>query len=444
MRLHYILYFLFAFLFLLPRPCYAYLDPGTGNALVYVLMTFLGAMVFSLKGLFYRIIGKQDQWEQQRDMERDCGHIVIFSEGHVYWPTFAPIVRELLKRKVRFSYYTMDIEDPCLTMDEEMMNNRYIGHGNRAYAQISHLEADVVLSTTPNIGTANYPIQRSKNIKELIHVFHAFDDLSMYHRGSLDHYDAVFLVGDFEEPILRKLERMHQSKEKKLIPVGLPYWDDMLARAEKFRKCGNAAPMEDRKTILVAPSWGEKGLLSVYGGGFLKGLLQAGYRVILRPHPQSWKHEPDLLASLQEDLAGFPAFSIDREVDGTGSLQVADLMVSDTSAVRLDFLFLYERPVVTLEMPYQDFSAFEYADLQESWKEKELAKLGAFVPRERVGELPEIVRSLIESEQPAAIRAFREAHVYHFGCAGAVAAEALVRETEAVAATLGRSAEVGE
>ena len=117
-------------------------------------------------------------------------------------------MEKLLEKDQPFTYYTMDIEDPCLTIANRLMDNRYIGDGNMAYSKIGHLSADVVLATTPNIGTKGYPIPRSKKIKKLVHVFHAFDDLATYYKGSLDHYDAVLLVGEFETPLIRKLEEL--------------------------------------------------------------------------------------------------------------------------------------------------------------------------------------------------------------------------------------------
>ena len=37
---------------------FAYLDPGTGNALLAVLASIIAAVVFALQGLFYKLTGK--------------------------------------------------------------------------------------------------------------------------------------------------------------------------------------------------------------------------------------------------------------------------------------------------------------------------------------------------------------------------------------------------
>lgn len=219
------IYLVFVWWFFMPSVAHAYLDPGSGNALIYMLLSLFGAIIFTLKGLFYRLIRKKDLLENEQALKENQHNIIIFTEGKMYWNTFRPIVEALLKRNVSFSYYTMDINDPCLKIDEPNMNNCYIGNGNRAFAKISKLKADVVLSTTPNIGTKGYPISRSKSIKKLVHVFHAFDDLATYHRNSLDSYDAVLLVGEFEKAIIRKLEKLRGLPTKELFEAGLPYFD---------------------------------------------------------------------------------------------------------------------------------------------------------------------------------------------------------------------------
>lgn len=419
------IYLTFIWWFFMPSIAYAYLDPGSGNALIYMMLSFFGAIIFSLKGLFYRIIGRKDLMEDEQALKDNQHKIVIFNEGKIYWNTFRPIVEALLKKNVIFSYYTMDINDPCLKLDEPNMNNRYIGNGTRAFAKISKLKADVVLSTTPNIGTEGYPILRSKSIKKLVHVFHAFDDLTCYHRGSLDNYDAVMLVGEFEKPIIRKLENLRGLPEKELYEAGLPYLDVLEEKK-------NAAPKQvkkisDRTTILIAPSWGAKGCLSQYGSRFILLLAQAGFQLIIRPHPQSLKVEKELLEKIKDELSSFQNIEWDFEIDGSESMQRADILISDTSSIRVDFLFLYQKPIITLEIPSDNMADFEMADLGESWKEKALGQLGYTLGKDRIEELPAIVREIILTKNTAEIATFREKNIYNFKCSGEVIANYLIK-----------------
>ena len=219
-------YIIFVICFFVPSTAFAYLDPGTGNALIYVLLSLGGAVIYVAKNAYYKFTGNSKKMNKTiADSEKNAvgfdsdNNIVLFNEGRIYWNTFKPVVEALIKKQVRFSYYTMDVDDPCLLIDNSYMHNKYIGKGYFAFHKIGNLKANVVLSTTPNIGTKGFPVPRSNGIKTLVHVFHAFDDLTCYHKGSLDNYDAVMLVGPFEIPILRKLEQLRELPEKELYPA---------------------------------------------------------------------------------------------------------------------------------------------------------------------------------------------------------------------------------
>jgi hypothetical protein len=421
-----LIYLVFVWWFFIPSTAYAYLDPASGNALVYMVISFFGAIVFSLKGLFYRFIGKKKLLEDEQALKDNQHNIVIFNEGKMYWNTFRPIVEALLKKNVIFSYYTMDIYDPCLKIDSPNMNNCYIGNGTQAFAKISKLKADIVLSTTPNIGTEGYPIARSKSIKQLVHVFHAFDDLSAYHRGSLDHYDAVMLVGEFEKSIIRKLENLRGLPPKKLYEAGLPYLD--VLEEEKAAVSKTIEKISDKTTILIASSWGVKGCLYQYGSRFISLLAKADFNIIIRPHPQSLRVEKDFIEKIKSDLSSFKNVEWDLEIDGLPSMQRADILISDTSSIRVDFLFLYQKPIITLKIPAEDMTDFEIADLGESWKEKALQKLGYTVDKDHIEDIPTIVKETISTKTIKEISEFRSKNVYNYKHSGEIIANYLIED----------------
>lgn len=417
------LYLVFVFIFFLPNIAFAYLDPGTGNALVYIVLSFLGALIFSLKGVFYAIIGRNDD---SKDVKRNYD-IVIFSEGKNYWNTFKPIVEALIKRKQSFTYYTMDFRDPCLGIDNQYINNKYIGKGNVALAKIGNLKTDLLLATTPNIGTPGYPIPRSKKIKKLIHVFHAIDGIAYYQKFSLDCYDAIMLVGKFEIPIIRKLEELRNLPAKELVPAGLPYLDVI---AGKMQDTGTNTVKKEKKTILVAPSWGSKSCLVNYGDGFIKKLAEAHYRVIVRPHPQSMIAEKELITNMQHDLAKYTNVIWDFAVDGSKSMSEADLLVSDTSAIRFDFAVLYQKPVLTLEMPLPDPEKYELSDLKVAWDEQAINEIGQRLSKTEIGNIAEVVNNILQDNQGYDLAAFRANNIYNWEKSGDAIAEYLITKNQ--------------
>ena len=118
---------------LFPAPSYAYLDPGTGNVLVYLAISLVGTVLYFVKNIVYAIMGRA---KGERRPEKQLHHerILMFSEGRSYYYTFKPVIDAFLRRGVPFSYITMDVEDPALTIENDLMHSRYIGTGSAAFA----------------------------------------------------------------------------------------------------------------------------------------------------------------------------------------------------------------------------------------------------------------------------------------------------------------------
>ena len=435
------LYIFFTICFFVPSTAFAYLDPGTGNALIYVLLSLGGAVIYIAKNAFYKISGshnKRNKTTENNDaIEREYKsneNIVLFNEGRIYWNTFKPIVEALIKKQVHFSYYTMDVNDPCLLIDNPYMHNKYIGNGYFAFHRVGNLKANVVLSTTPNIGTKGFPIPRSNKIQTLVHVFHAFDDLTCYHKGSLDNYDAVMLVGPFEIPILRQLEHLRELPEKELYPAGLPYLDELYNKQKERTETGLVSNTvqsdESIRTILVASSWGEKGCLKHYGIRFIEVLAKVGFQIIVRPHPQSLKVEKSFIDKMKKQLSEYEHVTWDFSIDSSASMQVADILISDTSSVRVDFLCLYQKPFITLPIPFENMQEFEMADLKTSWKEEALADIGYTVKEEEISQIDKIVLSLLANREQKDLAAFRNRNIYNFGASGDAIAEYLINKAD--------------
>ena len=435
----FVLYIFFVICFYVPSIAYAYLDPGTGNALIYVALSLLGAVFYFVKGFFYKVVKrKEEQGGTLEDSKISENHhsIVIFNEGKAYWNTFKPIVEKLLEKNQPFTYYTMDIEDPCLTIANRLMDNRYIGDGNMAYSKIGHLSADVVLATTPNIGTKGYPIPRSKKIKKLVHVFHAFDDLATYYKGSLDYYDAVLLVGEFEIPLIRKLEELRNLPAKELVPAGLPYMDELLKNAKlnsdvAVNKSEKPSNNPEAVTVLLAPSWGEKGFLKTLGTDFIEQLAEKKFNLILRPHPQSLKVETKLIRSIENKLKKFDNLKWDFNPDGTDSLKTADILISDTSAVRLDFALVYHKPFITIPSVFSQeaMQRFEIADLGFSWIEDNIKAIGYTLQEGEIDRLDEVILNVLKEKSDTDILEFRDKHIYNLDNSGEVIAGYLIQNS---------------
>ena len=415
----------------------AYLDPGSGSALVGTLIAVAGAGIYSLKSFVYRLVRKDT------DGEKVVPDIAIFSEGKNYWNTWRLIVEELIARKIHFAYYTMDLHDPALLIDDEHMHSRLYDKNKAAsYHKLSNIKAEVLLSTSPNIGTPGFPIRRSPNVKKLVHVFHAFADISAYHVGSLDYYDIVLTVGLHQEKYIREVEKARGLRPKQIVPMGLPYFDAQYLEASRVlsvtsgEDAGGASPIAGaiaplgaggKSTILIAPSWGAKGLLREYGTGFILELAKAGYEIIVRPHPQSYIAEPDFIAQCQKETSVCSNVVWDAETVGTKSMQKSTLLISDTSSIRFDYAFLYGRPVVTLDIPHEKQLEYEGQYMSEIWTDLAAPKLGRVLTHADIDSVVLVVGEVLKTGA-ADVRLFRAETITNLGESHKAITEFLQRE----------------
>lgn len=277
----------------------------------------------------------------------------------------------------------MDINDPALTIDNEYMHSKYIGSSNRAYAKVGALKTKILLTTTPNIGCPEYPLRRPTKVDKLCHVWHSISDSSAYHLGALDCYDVALTVGAWVESPLRQIEKIRKLNKKEIIPVGLPYFDELKKKHDEIISHNSDILISDAFTpklkqnvILVAPSWGKKSCLRVYGTGFIKEALEQGFKVIYRPHPQSIKVENNFVQSVCAQFNLYKNFCFDDNLDATESMMKSDLMISDKSGIRFDYAFIYEKPVVSLDVPSELLDEYEGVLLGRLWGDNEAELIG--------------------------------------------------------------------
>lgn len=318
---------------LLPVYAYAYIDPGSGGVLFTAVIALISSIVFTLRAFFYNFIGFVYRLFS-KEIHKDSSGIVIHSEGRQYWSVFKPIVDEFEQRKIAYRYLTTDDADPVLSYPVKYGRVTFIGKpGNRAYSILNFLKADVVLTTTPGFDV--YQIKRSKGVKHYSHIMHTLRE-PVYRVFGLDYFDSVLINGQHQEEYIRKIEQAHKVPQKQIFTVGSTYVDELSKKVSKLPK------VDTTNTILVAPSWGKEALLSRYGDKILKPLLESKYNVIVRPHPQSYLVEKEMLDSIKHSLKDYKNLSWDKETDNIISMNKSCLMISDFSGVIMDYAVLFK------------------------------------------------------------------------------------------------------
>lgn len=361
-----------------------YIDPGTGSMLFSIIIGITGVLVFALRAFWIKLkflfTGGRN-----KNTDNSTLPIVIFSEGKRYWNVFGPVCDEFEKRGKEIHYLTASPDDPALTKEYKHVHAEFIGEGNKAISRMNLLKADIVLSTTPSLDVFQW--KRSKSVKYYVHLPHMANDITTYKMFGLDFYDAVLLSGQYQIDEIRRLEKMREIPAKDLKLAGIPYMDKMLERLEKTtrRETDKQDPV-----VLLAPSWGNNGILTAYGAPFIENLLKTGYRIIIRPHPQSFTSEKELMDDLMAKFPDSDKIRWNRDPDNFDVLNEADILISDFSGVVFDFSLVFNKPIIYTD-PSSDWTQYDCSwDEQELWTYTILPKIGRLLTKdnfENIGKL---------------------------------------------------------
>lgn len=360
-----------------------YIDPGTGSMLFTILLGILGAGIYALKNLFIKLRFVLSSGGKEKPND-DHLSFVIFADDKRYWNIFGPICDEFEKRKQKITYMSASPNDPALDRKYEYVNCEFIGEGNRAFAKLNLLDADVVLSTTPGLDV--YQWKRSKKVKWYAHVLHAANDTTAYRMFGLDYYDAVLLSGEYQIAQQRELERLRNLPAKELPIIGLTYMDELHKRCKTTPRVTS-----DTVTVLLAPSWGINSIFNRYGTKVIDALLETGYHVIIRPHPQSFTSEKDLLDKLMSQYPDSEQLEWNSDNDNFDVLNRSDILISDFSGVIFDFSLVFDKPILYTDTEY-DKAPYDACWLEdEMWTFKTLHKIGQKLTEDNIPHIKELI-----------------------------------------------------
>ena len=365
-----------------------YIDPGTGSMLFTVLLGILGFLVYFVRILWIKVKfvltkGRVDKMKENKIP------LLIFAEERRYWQVFKPICEELNRRGVDFYYWTSSQDDPALSADLEHMNAEYIGSGNKAFAKLNVVSASVVVSTTPGLDV--YQWKRSKTSDYYIHVLHGVYDPASYRMFGISFFDEILLSGQFQVDQVRFLEEKTGSPRKEAKIVGIPYMDELKKRSDSLPD----AP-KDNKVILLAPSWGPNSIFNKYGTRVLESLTQTGYDIIVRPHPQSFVSEKEMIEGIMKKYPESDHLKWDRSSDNFESLSKADIIISDFSGVMLDYSLVFDRPVIYAKIDFEP-ACYDYYWLEDlPWRLKILPDIGVELKEEHLDDIKSLIDSCID------------------------------------------------
>lgn len=359
-----------------------------------ILIGVIGTLNYVLKNGFVKLRFLLSSGKKV-ETNTDKIPIVIFSDDKRYWNIFDPICREFDRRGVDVVYMTASPDDPALENSYEHIKGEFIGQNNKAFARMNFLNAGIVFSTTPGLDV--YQWKRSKDVQYYVHILHGANDLTGYRMFGVDYYDGILLSGEYQVQQVRDLEKLRDLPAKDVVKVGIPYMDEMAKRLH----AAPAAVGGKERTVLLAPTWGQSSIFQKYGGRILEVLLQTDYHIIVRPHPQSFVSEKELMEKLMREYPQSDRLEWNRDNDNFDVLKRTDILISDFSGIVFEFAFVYDKPVIYADTEY-DSSPYDSWWLDTPfWTFTALPRIGQKLTKDNLDNLKEMIDQCIQDKKYA-------------------------------------------
>ncbi|MEG0751821.1 MAG: membrane protein insertase YidC [Oscillospiraceae bacterium] len=343
--------------------------------------------------------------------------VAFYSKSSGYFKYFETLIDGLLENSddLIIHYITSDPKDAIFTRDIPRIKPYYIDD-DRLIPLMMMIESDVVVMTTPDL--EKYHIKRSRVRKDTEYIFldHGCVGINMcYRTGALDNYDTFFAVSQNQIDEIRAIEKLRGTKEKKIVKYGYGLIDSMIAAYESE----SHARGNDKKTILIAPSWQYDNILDSCIDDLLTSLFDRGYRIIVRPHPQYILRFPMNLQSLLERYEKYVGenFVLETDFSSNASVYNSDLLITDWSAIAFEFSFTTCKPslFVNTEMKItnKDYDKIDIVPYDITGRDE----IGVSISKEQVKNADIYVRELFDhqSDYYDKIKRIRSNHFFNLG-----------------------------
>ena len=381
------------------------------------------------------IFGKErKELEKFNQLDLDERSIVFYSESSIIlYPYVEEIIKELEKRDQKVGYVTSSKNDPIFKMESKNIKVFYIGDGSVKYKFFWELKAKALIMTMADL--ENYWIKRSITFPvHYIYVFHSINSPLMGYsskkisKEAFDHFDSIFCVGPHQIKEFRAIEHLYNLKQKNLVECGHSLFDRLIKlRSSSPRQ--NFLSKNNKKKILIAPSWGKQNLLESAGIELIKILLDAGYHVTVRPHPMIIKKSSNLIKQIKEKFEENPDFLLDTNSSSFKQLFSSYALITDWSGIGYDYAFVCERPVIYVDIPKKTNTG-EYEKLHLVPFEISIRdKIGEIISIQNLEKLPERIEFLYGhiTDFQNKIKKIRDDTVFNIEKSGEVAANEIIK-----------------
>ena len=263
---------------------------------------------------------------------------LFYSEDKKYQKYAYLLIEALVKRHPQEIYYiSSEIDDKIRKLE---VKNIFIGKGLMLNIFFSIIRAQNIFLTLTDLD--NHAVTKNKNVDKYIYYFHApVSTTKNYTATAFDNYDTILCNGDYHLNEIRKRESIKKIKKKELIKTGYFYFDYLNSRMNKKIKANE---------VLIAPSWNYncKNFINENIEEIIQSVLDRGYNVKFRPHPESFKRSILTINTLRNKFLN-EKFILDETIENIDSMENAKCLITDSSGIAIEFVLLFKKPTLYFE-----------------------------------------------------------------------------------------------
>ncbi|MBI3294234.1 MAG: hypothetical protein HYZ71_05825 [Deltaproteobacteria bacterium] len=313
--------------------------------------------------------------------------LVFYSHGPEDWLVIEPIMLELIHQfKKPISFVTANPQDPIRHMPPIKIAPYLIGSGKLRERFLERMECDTMVVSNESALKKPFPI--SPNVKNYTCFFPSLKSVrATVCEENLANFSTFLCSANHQLLDLQDIQQK-TGRNYQILPCGTTRMDRALKIAEDSRRVG----YDKTPTIFVAffdPALDHR---DTTVSPIVQGLLDADYRVILRP-PQQWiDRKGNFIRPIYERFASRDLFFPDGEQASGYSIYRADCLITDNADLALELSITLEYPFVLLDLGQSSGAE----RVEHSFESTLQSYVGPPITETQLDQLPKVVAELLK------------------------------------------------
>ena len=358
---------------------------------------------------------KREKADYKRFFAVEDMQLMIYSEANGFYKYFAGMIDYITEHSdIQIHYVTSDPDDNIFKDTREQIHPYYIASDKYIIPLFMKLNCRMCIMTTPDLEKYHIKRSRVRNDIEYIYTDHGMGSTNLtLRKGALNWFDTVFVTGPDIRDELREIEALYGLKPKRIVEAGYMLIDDMVAEYESREHVRN-----ERPKILIAPSWQPENIIDLCIEDILDTLSMTDFQVIVRSHPQQYRHSPERFEALKEKYERDGGnITVQTDFSSHNPVLEADLLITDWSDISFEFAFTTKKPVLFIDTPMKIMNA-DYEKIQTVPRNIAVRNvIGRSMPLDKLDSIDEEIADMLSRQdeyRDAIEEAFRK-YIYNIG-----------------------------